>query len=297
MSARPKDSREFVRISTSLPDDPKLAEIDSPQAGLAGWLYVTAICWADSQKTDGLITPRTVERKAGVSARWSRELVRVGLWHAPGHSCPVCPQPGLGKLVIHDYLDHQRSKAEAAAAKESGRLAAEARWGAKGNAKRIAKRTAPGSAQPNAEGNTEVEVEGEEEQTTDYVGGLDRGSDPSSSRPGKRDPKPADDDGWRTLTNPDDIPAGVDANAEWTAFTRYNAVSTLKNPRAAWLGWLKKARTRNTPTPTPSTSACPIHPDQLTGSKACPQCAAEAAPAGPPPADLRAHLTTRRRAS
>lgn len=162
--AKPRDSREFVRISTSLPDDPKLADIDSPHAG---WLYVTAICWSDAQKTDGHVTPRTVERKAGVTPRWSGELIRVGLWHAPGHDCPACPQPAPGKVVIHDYLEHQRSKAEAVAAKESGRAAAEARWNAKPNAGRIPKR----NAKPNAGRNAEVEVEEEVEKEKISPGG------------------------------------------------------------------------------------------------------------------------------
>ncbi len=158
--AKSRDGREFVRISNSLPDDPKLADIALPNAGLAGWLYLTAICWSDAQKTDGHITPRIVERKAGVAAKWSAELIRVGLWHAPGHTCPVCPQPAAGKAIIHDYLEHQRSKAEALAAKESGRAAAEARWNAKPNAGRIPNR----NARPSADRNTEVEVEEEEEK-------------------------------------------------------------------------------------------------------------------------------------
>lgn len=38
---------------------------------------------------------------------------------------------------------------------------------------------------------------------------------------------------------------------------------------------------------TPSTPTCPVHPDQPTGSKACPRCAAETAP---PPVDFRARV-------
>lgn len=54
--------------------------------------------------------------------------------------------------------------------------------------------------------------------------------------------------------------------------------------RRAHQAWERERRDR--PTPTPATPHCPIHPDQPTGSKACPRCTAEAVP----PPDLRAAL-------
>lgn len=68
---------------------------------------------------------------------------------------------------------------------------------------------------------------------------------------------------------------------EAAAFRAHNAGRwpELHSWRRAWSGWLTKARERNRPTPTPGTPSCPLHPDQPTGSKTCPRCAAEAAPA------------------
>lgn len=39
-------------------------------------------------------------------------LVRVRLWHAPGHDCERCPQPEPGTYVFHDYLDYNPSREE-----------------------------------------------------------------------------------------------------------------------------------------------------------------------------------------
>jgi hypothetical protein len=293
----PKDTREFVRITTALPDDPKLAEIDSPNAGLAGWLYVTAICWSRAQKTDGHITPRTVERKAGVGPRWGRELIRVGLWHSPGHDCPACPQPEPGKAVIHDFLDHQQSRAETEAATAAGRLAAEARWHGKPdadrNADRIPNRNAGGTAKGNAGGNAarnadrnaEVEVEEEPKPNPPKGGFGSSGEVLSSSYVGRREISTIDDDGPtdEELTNwlPTTLPASVNLATETASFRAENRGrwNELRNVRRAWLGWLDKAAQRSKPTHTPSRPACPLHPDQPTGSKACPKCAAAAAPA------------------
>lgn len=144
MPAKPRDRREFIRLSVTLPDHPKLGAIDSP---LAGWLYVVSMCWAGEHKTDGLIVPAVVIRKAGVPTRWSKELLAQGLWHAPGHDCSRCDQPPDGRYIIHDYLDHQRSKAEAEAASQAGRAAADRRWAS--HAKGIPDRTADGIADPN----------------------------------------------------------------------------------------------------------------------------------------------------
>lgn len=87
----------------------------------------------------------------------------------------------------------------------------------------------------------------------------------------------------------------VDLEAEAGAYLRRFGDRPATDERGAWLGWLATARRRATDaatgrapaTPVPSTPTCPIHPDQPTGSKACPACAREnvAAP------NLRALIT------
>jgi len=158
--AKPRDGREYVRLSVTLPSHPKLARIDDPRAG---WLYTVGLCHAGEHLTDGLLTPGVVQRIAGVPARWTERLIGEGLWHKPGHSCPTCPQPPAGQVIVHDYLEHQRSRAEAdelrAKRSEAGSRGAAGRWqpDSKSHGKPHSKR----------DGKTMAEVEEEEELPPD----------------------------------------------------------------------------------------------------------------------------------
>lgn len=120
-----QDRREFVRVSVDLPMHPKLAELDDPAAG---WLYVTALCYCGANLTDGEFTLTVVTRMAGVDREVGKRLVSADLWHEPGHECPKCVQPRDGHLIVHDYLRHNRSRAQADQVRSAGRTAAEARW-------------------------------------------------------------------------------------------------------------------------------------------------------------------------
>lgn len=177
-SAAPKDRREYVRISVDMPMNPKLASLDNPAAG---WLAVCAIAYCGQNLTDGEFVPGVVYRLAGVDPAVGKDLIDVGLWHEPGHECPTCEQPGERKLIVHDYLEHQRSKEEAqtlrSARSEAGSKGAEKRWAAKravaeqeaidkaeGIANAIASAMANGW-QDDGKAMAEVEVEEEKEQT------------------------------------------------------------------------------------------------------------------------------------
>lgn len=82
----------------------------------AGWLFVRSLAYANRRETDGHI-PESILQRIGsdFGPRKRKELaarlVEVGLWHAPGHSCPRCPQPVDG-WQIHDYPDYQPTKAK-----------------------------------------------------------------------------------------------------------------------------------------------------------------------------------------
>lgn len=176
-SPPPGDKREYVRISVDIGLNPKLASLDNPAAG---WLSVIAITYCGQNLTDGEFIPAVVYRLAGVDSTLGRDLIEVGLWHEPGHDCPTCPQPGDRKLIVHDYLQHQRSKEEAQALRsarsDAGAKGAEKRWAAK-RAADLAKATAEADAmasamasaiangwQADGKAMAEVEVEEEKEQ-------------------------------------------------------------------------------------------------------------------------------------
>lgn len=172
-SQPPGDKREYVRISVDIALNPKLATLDNPAAG---WLAVVAIAYCGQNLTDGEFIPGVVYRLAGVEPQVGKDLIDVGLWHEPGHDCQRCPQPGDRKLIVHDYLQHQRSKDEAQSLRS-----VRSKAGAEGARKRWSKpkpvANAMASAMANAwqvDGKPMAEVEEEEEKelfpTPDGVG-------------------------------------------------------------------------------------------------------------------------------
>lgn len=289
--SKPRDSREFVRVAVTLPDDPKL--LDTTDVPRCGWLYVAGLLWARKQRTDGVLRPEVVVRDAAVPRRLVAELVRVGMWHEPGHDCDRCEQPPARHVVVHDYLEHQQSKDESDAARAKARAAAEARWSARDVTAKAqqkhANRNASSNAPSIAPSNAEVEKRERREKTylltliSRLAAGDARGSEP---------PPAEVIDAWQNLAGPT-----VDLDAEAAAYLMRFGDRPADDERGAWLGWLTKARQRTdaptpttapatpiprpsgSPTPIPSAPRCPIHPEHTTGSKACPRCTAEAAPA------------------
>ncbi|MDN5933234.1 MAG: hypothetical protein L0I24_19570 [Pseudonocardia sp.] len=172
----PADYREFVRLSVDLPMNPKLAMIDDPAAG---WAYVTALCYCGGNLTDGSFPQTVVMRLAGVKTQVARSLFHAGLWHESGHDCPRCPDPSQGQVVIHDYLDHQRSSDEAKALREArreaGRKGAHSRWSPDDDGKSHSKSHTASHSKSDGKAMADgwqsddramAEVEGEEEKKT-----------------------------------------------------------------------------------------------------------------------------------
>jgi hypothetical protein len=256
----PQDRREFVRVAVDLPTHEKLCNTEDPP--LAGWLFVTGLCSAGAALSDGEIAPRAVVRKAGVPAEVAKWLVAEGLWHEPGHDCPRCPQPREGKVMSHDYLRHNRSRAQAEAARNAGRQAAAARWsdadgmpsasgsdsgshadrisgedGGKapagpdetGNADRMRIASGPHAGR-NAEAEAEAEVQ--ENPLLTLIGRL-AGSDARASD-GRL---PAEViASWQRIAGPD-----VALEDEAAAYFSKQGGRPARDEAAAWVGWLKQA--------------------------------------------------------
>lgn len=124
------DSRTYFKMAVDLPENRKIAAV----GGDAAWLHVCAIAYASRNLTDGLvpqaIVPRLSDRRQPL--KLAKALVDHDLWHAPGHGCKRCPQPGSGEYIIHDYLEHQRTSDEVhearAAMGQGGSLGNHKRW-------------------------------------------------------------------------------------------------------------------------------------------------------------------------
>ena len=285
MAAKPRDRREYVRLTVNLPTHPKLLAIDDPSAA---WLYVSGVCYSGEHLTDGHLPPAVVARIAGVDRKWVQALTDAGLWHAPGHDCPRCPEPRAGQVVVHDYLEHNRSADEAEAAKRSGRDAAAARWSKPSDADRNADRNAEGipdrnagsnadrNAEPDATPNAKAKAEAKAEVPSllTYVSRL-AGSD---ARVGASLPAELIRS-WQEIAGPE-----VDLEEQCRGYLARYADRPAKDERAAWLGWLRAARRHmeaNLPARALGCDDCDRgwieHPD--TGiPRRCPTCVPAVAP-------------------
>lgn len=109
------DERTYIRVHDGIEDHPKTAALSDK----AFRLLVTTWGWCSRHRTDGRV-PVAVWKKRGTKGARD-ELERAGL-----------VEPGEGHMVMHDYLEHQRSAeliAEKVEAKKRGaRLGNHRRW-------------------------------------------------------------------------------------------------------------------------------------------------------------------------
>lgn len=127
------DGRTFVFLSVDIARHPKILGMGD---SAAAWAWACAIAYCGEYETDGWITVQTIAREGGISTQKARKLVAAGLVHEAGHTCKKCPEIPKGKAYLHDYLEHNRSHADAEEHRrsraEAGRKGAAKRWGKQG---------------------------------------------------------------------------------------------------------------------------------------------------------------------
>lgn len=133
------DERTYIKVHDGMPDHPKIDGLSDA----AFRLLVTMWCWSSRHLTDGRVPAATWSKRG--SARARGELMTAGL----------VEQAPDGALLLHDYLEHQRSADEVAALREKRRLAGSKGGKAKANALALAKQTDSKSV-PESETDTEV---------------------------------------------------------------------------------------------------------------------------------------------
>lgn len=121
------DKRAFAKFDVGYLDNPKMMDV-LDASSIALCMHVASVLYCAQHLTDGVVSPRTMQRKAGGSAEDTQVLVEAGLWHQPGHDCSACPQPPENRVFVHDFLEHNRSAESAKRVSERGRKAADARW-------------------------------------------------------------------------------------------------------------------------------------------------------------------------
>lgn len=92
----PRESRTFIKVHDGMPDHPKIDGLSDA----AFRLLVETWCWCSRHLTDGHVPAATWKKRGTPKAR--KELTDAGL---------VEILPG-GDIQVHDYLEHQRSKAQ-----------------------------------------------------------------------------------------------------------------------------------------------------------------------------------------
>lgn len=105
---------EYVRLDVLMPENPKVSGLSDK----AFRTYIELLCYCGRQRTDGLVDGRTWKRHGSPKARI--ELISAGLVD------PLLDDTaGVSGVVIHDYLEHNRSRLQidelAAKRAEAGR--------------------------------------------------------------------------------------------------------------------------------------------------------------------------------
>ena len=117
------DKRAYFKVDVGYLMNPKVLAVafESPTAVL---LHLAAMAYSAQHLTDGVVPLAIVQRIAGATAEDAERLFKRGLL-IDRHD---------GDVEVHDYLEHQRSAAEAKAVSDRARTKARARWDADSNA-------------------------------------------------------------------------------------------------------------------------------------------------------------------
>lgn len=125
----PRDRRTFINVADTMPEHPKIEGLSDG----AFRALVTLWCYCGAQLNDGIVPEPAWNRRT--SAKIRRELVQNGLVEVTDDG-----------VLMHDYLEHNRSRAEAEALTQKRRSAGS--LGGKAKAEAVASATA--SATPDA---------------------------------------------------------------------------------------------------------------------------------------------------
>ena len=113
------DKRAFLKLDVGYLTNPKVAAVslESPTAVL---LHLGSIAYSAQHLTDGVVPVKLLLRLTGATPTDAALLIDGDLW----------VDLKDGNAGIHDYLEHQRSAADAKGAAEKATKAANARWAA-----------------------------------------------------------------------------------------------------------------------------------------------------------------------
>lgn len=155
------DKRAYAKFDIGYLDNPKMLPV-LDESHTAVIMHAVSVLYAAQHLTDGHVPVGAMIRKVGGSREDADLLIANDLWHGPGHECDECPQPTGKNVYVHNYLEHNRSEAEANALAEAGAKGARKRWA---NAKANSQPIGEGSGEPNANPNSQRERKKERNNT------------------------------------------------------------------------------------------------------------------------------------
>ena len=226
------DKRAFFKVDVGYLMNPKIAALaaESPTAVL---LHLAAIGYAAQHLTDGVAPLALVQRIAGATERDAELCFKRSLL-IDRHD---------GDVEVHDYLEHQRSAAEAKRLSDAGKKGAESRWQSDSDADRIADRNAGASADRMR---TPMAREREEREREEQQSAPADAADATPSKPSRRKPERPLPEAWKPTEKHAAQAAqrGVDVEAEARAFRNHAATHDrrARDWDAAFRTWLDRAR-------------------------------------------------------
>lgn len=226
----------WFRVDDAFQRDPRVMSIPRPARGNAVGLYLLAGTWSAANLTDGAV-PAYLPDELGVHPRYAASLVASGLWAeaAPGgwQFVEWAPNQKTREQVLAE-----RAK-RAASGAVGGRASGESR---RRKAQAPAKQSASGDVGPGFDTDEPPARPGPARaHLLTYVSRL------AGSEVGTDDSLPAElIEQWQEIAGP-----AVDLEVEAAAYLAHYADRPADDERAAWLGWLRRARQRNAPAPEP----------------------------------------------
>lgn len=230
------DKRAFFKLDVGYLMNPKVVAvgIQSPSAVL---LHIAAMGYAAQHLTDGVVPLALAQRIAGATAADAEICFKHGLLE-DRHD---------GDVAVHDYLEHQRSAADAKRDSVNGKKGAERRWGGDGDADGSPDGMAPAIGRAMASATKPPMAREREEREREEI----------ERRPRKRPSTPMPD-GWQPNDTHRRI-AGekhIDIAAEATKFHDWTQANDRRyvDWDAGFRTWLGNAKTGTAPTTRPGSS-------------------------------------------
>jgi hypothetical protein len=227
-----KDQRLYGKFTLNFPDHPKIFILSDA----AFRCLVSATLWCRQQENDGFLARRLAV------AKWSLDVLQELCQNDPENPSLIEREEGW---YIHDYAEHQETKADIEARRERNRAAGQ-KGGlakAKQGAKRVAKPKASKPVSETVSENVARERETLTEVTTDVV---------TSSKPSQRGTRL--DSAWMPATETVEAMRAecphVDLRAEHRKFVDYWTAKPGKDGvklswDATWRNWIRRASEQN----------------------------------------------------